>query len=233
MKKTPAAVNIKNEFIKLYNSGLYNLGERIPSESNMAQTFNVSRETWRTALKLLIKEGILVSKHGSGTYICEKQHIIQNDLSVLDSYAIIAGGNINLSVHNWEIDFIDDEINSLFFEYKEKFLILKRAKFQSDVSVYACITYIPLKYDLDAENLPNSLLLFFEEKHNIYISRAVSEITVPDKNDEIYKLLNLPDNIDALQLNQLHFDTNGEPIFYSIDYLRCDKFKFTINRTRL
>ncbi len=51
----------------------------------MAEMLGVSRETWRKALGLLRGEGVLYSRHGSGTYLQEPSHRITNDLSQLKS----------------------------------------------------------------------------------------------------------------------------------------------------
>ena len=44
-------------------------GDKIPSENDLTQMFNVSRVTVREALKKLISYGIVESRHGSGTFI--------------------------------------------------------------------------------------------------------------------------------------------------------------------
>lgn len=231
MEKSLISTDIKQQFLELYNNGTYKHGQKIPSEAKMSKHFGVSRETWRSVVKTLIKEGILFSKQGSGTYICEKPHVISNDLSVLSSLYASLGGDISQSVYSCVIDSVDNEISNLFHE-TNNFFIINRVRYQNNIAVSSSINYIPAKYALDVDNIPNSLFTFFQETHNIKISKAVSEILVPNPEDDIYKRLNLPEGINALQLNQLHFDNSSTPIFYSCDYLRCDKFKFTINRTR-
>ena len=50
-------------------------GERIPSEKELAEQFGVSRQTVRRALKTLGDEGVVESRRGSGTYVCEKKSV--------------------------------------------------------------------------------------------------------------------------------------------------------------
>ncbi len=47
----------------------YNLGERLPSERDMANSFNVSRDTVRQAYNILEQTGLLKRVRGSGTHI--------------------------------------------------------------------------------------------------------------------------------------------------------------------
>lgn len=49
--------------------GLYPRGSAIPSENDLAQEFGVARLTVRQAIDELRKEGALVSRRGSGTYV--------------------------------------------------------------------------------------------------------------------------------------------------------------------
>ena len=44
---------------------------RIPSENDLVKMFGVSRGTVRKALKVLVDEGLLVQRHGKGTFVAE------------------------------------------------------------------------------------------------------------------------------------------------------------------
>ncbi|WP_028608605.1 GntR family transcriptional regulator [Paenibacillus harenae] len=50
-------------------SGTYKSGEKIPSESALQDSYNVSRQTVRKAILALSNEGFLRSEKGSGTYV--------------------------------------------------------------------------------------------------------------------------------------------------------------------
>lgn len=50
-------------------SGGYSVGEQIPTESALQETYQVSRQTVRKAILELSKEGFLRSEKGSGTYV--------------------------------------------------------------------------------------------------------------------------------------------------------------------
>src|SRR6478736_1504550 len=47
------------------------VGEAIPSERQLSSNFGVSRLTVRAALDELVREGMLVRRHGSGTFVSE------------------------------------------------------------------------------------------------------------------------------------------------------------------
>ena len=57
-------------------SGRMVSGEKLPSEQELSEQFQVSRQTVRRALEELVKENIVESRRGSGSYICEDAGIL-------------------------------------------------------------------------------------------------------------------------------------------------------------
>ena len=52
-------------------AGLYAEGSRLPSERDLAQRLKVSRPAVREAIGALQNEGMVVTRHGSGTYVAD------------------------------------------------------------------------------------------------------------------------------------------------------------------
>ena len=68
MKKFEKIVTWIHEEVR---SGRMVSGEKLPSEQELSEQFQVSRQTVRRALEELVKENIVESRRGSGSYICE------------------------------------------------------------------------------------------------------------------------------------------------------------------
>ena len=64
--------NVCTQMINLIEEGKWKEGERIPGEVSLAQMFNVSRNSLRTAVKVLHSSEILISKPGIGTFVSEE-----------------------------------------------------------------------------------------------------------------------------------------------------------------
>jgi len=60
-----AAEHIRQEIVR----GRWPLGERIPNEPTLSSLLNVSRGTVREAVKMLVSQGLLETRQGSGTYV--------------------------------------------------------------------------------------------------------------------------------------------------------------------
>ena len=61
---------IKSEIL----TGVYQGGEKIPGENELAQKYGMSRQTVRQSLSLLEQDGLIERRQGSGTYVAEKAH---------------------------------------------------------------------------------------------------------------------------------------------------------------
>ena len=51
--------------------GTFKVGERLPAERALAEQFGVSRPSLREAIQKLVARGLLVSRHGGGTFVAE------------------------------------------------------------------------------------------------------------------------------------------------------------------
>ena len=58
-----------NNLIKFLQTNQTKLGERLPSERNLAQILNISRNSLRSTIKMLQARGVLEVKAGSGYYL--------------------------------------------------------------------------------------------------------------------------------------------------------------------
>ncbi|MEJ5202077.1 MAG: GntR family transcriptional regulator, partial [Anaerolineales bacterium] len=63
----------------------YQVGERIPSETELSRRLGVSRVTIREALRTFEERGLIVRKHGVGTFIAPSHAIFETGLEVLES----------------------------------------------------------------------------------------------------------------------------------------------------
>ncbi|MDM8533505.1 FadR/GntR family transcriptional regulator [Clostridiaceae bacterium HSG29] len=85
---------VSQQIIGFIKEGIWVQGERIPSESELSKSFEISRNSMREAIKALELTGVLSSKSGTGTFVAEfaLQNIsklelvndIQNNYNVLE-----------------------------------------------------------------------------------------------------------------------------------------------------
>ena len=79
---------IVNDIKRQINLGAYSVNEKIPSENQLALKYDVTRQTVRHALSVLISEGYLYSKQGSGTFVAPqlKKRGNSKNIAVVTTY---------------------------------------------------------------------------------------------------------------------------------------------------
>jgi len=69
INRTNACDQVAEEIKNLIVKGSFKVGERLPTETQLAEMFGVSRAPVREALRALRQAGFLVTKHGIGTFV--------------------------------------------------------------------------------------------------------------------------------------------------------------------
>ena len=65
----PAYMKIHDHIKKDIDEKRWAIGQKLPSERDLAEQFMVSRMTLRQAISLLVEEGVLERRVGSGTFV--------------------------------------------------------------------------------------------------------------------------------------------------------------------
>lgn len=105
------------------SEGDYKPGDKIPSEQDLCEIYDISRPTVRQAVKELVQKGILIKQKGKGTFLSEngKKFKISNitgfEYSVLDSDNLYEKNIVSVE----QIMLDDDNILSAFRPYTNEF----------------------------------------------------------------------------------------------------------------
>ncbi len=107
-------------------SGNLKKGDKIESEAELTEHFNLSRQTIRTAISNLIKEGLLVTHQGKGTFISDgntssnRSYLIGFGTSTFNSYdifpQIVTGINSKIKDKGYHL-IISENNNTIAGEY--------------------------------------------------------------------------------------------------------------------
>lgn len=78
MKYHTLKESLKNDIL----SGVYQPGDKMPSENQLVQEYDLSRHTVRKALSIPEEEGYIIAVHGKGTF-CTERHFIKRNQRTL------------------------------------------------------------------------------------------------------------------------------------------------------
>ncbi|MDR7318264.1 GntR family transcriptional regulator [Brevibacillus nitrificans] len=237
MKKTYLA--IKEEMEEKIRSGEYKPGDRLKSEMEMAKMFGVSRETFRSAVKLMEQENKLLVKHGVGTFIVNPLPEIPSSLEKLYSIgALIQTAGLVEGERQESISVMpcrEEWAKPLGLEPGTPVVALERIRTANEEAVSFSLNIIPLQIVGDAfekHEFSGSLFSFLEQTCGIRIIGADSELVVPLHTDRYCQKLLIKPESTVLLMKQTHYDELNRPVLYSLDYLRNDIFRFWVRRMR-
>lgn len=83
--KTPLYLQARQHLLGLIEDGTLQPGQQLPSEADLAAQLGISRPTLREALHHLERQGLIVRKHGVGTFVSRHSLILESGLEVLES----------------------------------------------------------------------------------------------------------------------------------------------------
>jgi GntR family transcriptional regulator len=82
----PLYLQLKRWIEDAIHNGAVNPGDALPSERDLAAKVDVSRVTVRKAVLQLVRDGVLVQRHGSGTFVAPRTQRVEQSLSHLTSF---------------------------------------------------------------------------------------------------------------------------------------------------
>lgn len=232
MKRITLDIQISDEIKNYIKSKGFKQGDRLPSERELAEIFNVQRLTVRSALKRLINENLIYSIRGSGNYVSEEK--IERDLFEFGSLTktIERSGHIlrNAVIHIKEIESNKKISRNLDIALGTKVYEIKRLRIVDEIPLTFETSYIPVRFiegikNFDLEN--ESLYEILEKHYNITLTTANQEISMVFGDEEESELLQVNEGEALLMLKCTALDSEGRKIEYSKSLTRGDRCVFT------
>ena len=85
-EKTPVYLRIQRHFLERIAGGDLSVGDRLPTEMEIAREFGTSRATVQTAMSRLVHEGWIAKQAGRGTFVSSAGHTAVIDLHDVRSF---------------------------------------------------------------------------------------------------------------------------------------------------
>ncbi|MRX70653.1 UTRA domain-containing protein [Bacillus lacus] len=219
------------------HKGIYLEKQKLPSEFELSKTLGVSRATLREALRILEEENVIIRRHGVGTFINSKP-LFSSGIEQLNSVtAMIENGSRvpgTIFLSSMETSPTEEDAKKFQCSPEQDMFVLERVRTANEEPVVYCLDKIPrnlLPQTFIHEQ--ESLLELLEEEAGKYISYAVTEIEPIGYHEKISQVLECDPETSLLLLKQMHFDEYDQPVLYSLNYFKADKFSFHVVRKRL
>lgn len=211
--------------------------EKLPSEQKLAKQFGVSRNTVHVALKSMEYQGMVIFRRGTGTYVTRysSNDGIRYNIASLDSTTKIISehgykpGTIDL---NYEIKSAPKGISKkLEIEKGTEVLYIERVRTADDLPIIYVEDYIVYQEGMleEFEKEKGGSLLSYMNKYNP-ISFSNCSIHTVISDEKLIRKLKLDEPKALLLLEQIHYSSKGQALFYSDSYFLTEKLEFNIIR---
>ena len=221
--------NVINLLKNRLNSSIYNIGDLLPSEKELAERYDVSRNTLRKALKTLEEEGMIERRHGSGTYLRNKH--FQASVTHLDSFTEIArneGKTPTSQILKFELQTASDEIaNNLRVMLGEPVYYAKRLRLIDNIAMQIEETWLSASRfpDLTLAHMKKSKFAYIENECGVKILGCYESIQPILPSPDVANLLHISALDPIIRMQTQAIDEQSNPIDYSILYTNMFEFQ--------
>lgn len=201
------------------DAGTYGIDARIPSEHVLAEQFEIGRPTVRQATDLLVRQGRLERRRGSGTFVKSAAPAIDL-LSLAGTSAALQGSDLNATL----------EIVSAVSKRKNNTYRLQRRALvdEAPVLVETLLFNAQLFPDLDKHNMVNrSISTLVKEVYFLEPVAADQTFSVAMASKTQARLLDVSAATALLKVHRtVHFENNRDALHAKI-VCRTDRFDFS------
>jgi GntR family transcriptional regulator len=207
---------------------------RLPSEPDLAERFDVARETVRRALSLLEDDGLIYRRRAVGSFVAEPR--VDQALDQLFSFTefmVYRGMKPGSRLLKSDIEKITDPespvLRHLGLKPGAKVIHLCRIRTAAGEPMVMASTWLP-------EQQFRGFLDRDLRRHSVYEimgqmgrkpTDALQTIEAVTLDEQKAKLLEVPEGSPALMIRRLGY-SHGLPVEYAIDYYRGDRTTFRV-----
>lgn len=227
----PLYMQVKNIMLKKLNDGEYQVGEIIPSETELEKLFKVSRITVRLAIDEIVQMGKLEKKRGIGTVVqpysisdYDFQTRIKSfthEMQELGIDAVSSDVHVEKLTPPKEVAEILGANDNIFY--------LERVRGHCDKPMVYFQTYLnlPFELSLNADDYKNSLYEILEAK-GVQLGNMHEKVTAIHANESIAKKLKIELNAPVLVRKRTVFNQNNNVYEYTVGYYNADLYEYSI-----
>ncbi|HWQ47292.1 MAG TPA: GntR family transcriptional regulator [Longilinea sp.] len=224
----PLYVQIQEYLADMILSGKLLPDTKINSERDYSEELGVSRMTVRRALTELVNEGLLVRRHGSGTYVA-RPRITYEDRELVNYVDAMRAHNLSTSSQLLEFGQIAASrrlAERLQLEIGEPLYRIVVLRLANRVPVLLERGFFPCsrchnleEYDLEKTSLYDLLT----QAYGMQLKRIDQITEAVAASETVAEQLRVEEEFPLLMLSRLMFDAvTGKPVVFSQDFLRSD-----------
>ena len=236
--RIPLSTQTQQYLLDLIEHGTYAPGEQLPSEKELSVQLGISRSTLREALLNLEQEGVVIRRHGVGTFVAPGyQHRLESGLERLESILELAARQgLQVRIEGLEVSQIAASANlceKLQVPPGTELTSVRRAILVDETPVAYMADLIPSSIlsptDVD-ETFNGSVLDLLRENELADVAQVVAQIVAVTADRTLSERLKVKRGQALLLLEETVFTSAGEAVECSRNYFVPDYFQFHVVR---
>jgi GntR family transcriptional regulator len=230
----------------MIHSGELPAGSQLPSEPELARALNISRSTLRAALAYLENEGTVIRRRGVGTFVADRRDLYNNLNTNWGVTQIIkaTGAVPGTSEMNIEVQPASRrQEESLEVPAGTPIITVERVRTADEKPVSISVDHLAMSRlglgDVDDSlervraflETHQSIYEYIEQELNLSISHATAWLRPMIADTNMAMSLDVPLNSPILYLEQIDYDSEGNPLLLTDEYFAGDSFTFSVHRS--
>lgn len=236
--RVPLSTQAHQHLLGLVQNGTYQPGEQLPSQADLATQLGISRATLREALLSLEQQGIIISKHGIGTFVAPGYgERLESGLERLESILELAARQgMHLTMNALEVvqEPADQEAAAALQVAPGTLLTIVRRVLEADQTPIAYMHDMAASTvmgpdDID-DSFDGSVLDLLRNKPDVQIAYGEANIVAINGSPSLAEKLRVEAGQALLLMEEVLFDQEGQVVERSLNYFVPEYYQFLIVR---
>jgi GntR family transcriptional regulator len=219
--------NVRDQVLTMLDE--LTVGDALPSERKLASDLEVSRPTLRAVLDELVREGLLLRRHGSGTYVAEPKIALPLTMTSFSEDMSRRGMVPSSRVVAFEVTTAGAKLGQrLNLSPVEEVWVITRLRLADDETMAIEWLHAPRRFlpDLKREDLAQqSFYELLNARQGIVIAKGVQTIEPTVTSQEEADLLGVPVHSPAFLFERTTEGEGGEVVEFVRSVYRGDRYR--------
>jgi DNA-binding GntR family transcriptional regulator len=226
----PAYMQLVNILRDQIASGQFRPGQRLPSESQLCERYQVSPMTVRRAVNILMDQGLVSTAQGRGTFV--KPMELSTVMFGLDELQNFFRKNSETKVKLLEVRIIKADVTAavkLDIRTGDRIILIRRLITKDQEPIFyhqEYLIYDPTRPTVEAEMEVTALHGLFAGTGETSIKRGELAIDAAALNETEARLLMAPAMLPSFRLEHIFYDYDGRPVSWGTFLCRGDRLRF-------
>lgn len=216
------------------NEDYYLSGNKLPSERQLAEEFEVSRMTARQAVKILEDKTLVHKEKGRGTFVKGPSFAQKNVKSFTETVEDL-GYKVSTKILEMSTVYSSEFLaKQLDVPIDSEFIKLKRLRLGNKIPLALETIYMPkvLVQNLENEDLQQSLYNLLESKYGHQIQHVSYKVEATITNPIYEKIMELNKKTALLKMSGITYVKGDVKLLYEESYYRSDLYSYQVDILR-